>query len=87
MRALFGIVSLLVALAVVGVVVMKQLRATGVSGRTGSIDMVQPEAESTASAPAAATVREQSQQIQERVRSDVIKALEEGAARSNEPSP
>ena len=69
MRALFGIVSLLIVLAVVGTLVKKQLGAVSHS--------VAP-----ASPSASATVSEQSQQLQERVRSDVTKALDQGAARN-----
>lgn len=69
MRALFGVVSLLIVLAVVGTLVKKQLGAVSQS--------VAP-----ASPPASGNVREQSQQLQERVRSDVTKALDQGAAGS-----
>ena len=74
MRAAFGVVSLLTVLAVVGVLVTKQLRATG---RVVSSAAVQ----AAASAPSAmpGTVREQSQQLQQQVTSDVAKALEQGA--------
>lgn len=69
MRALFGVVSLLIVLAVVGTLVKKQLGTAS-----------QPVA--PASPSASATVSEQSQQLQDRVRSDVTKALDQGAARS-----
>ena len=81
MRALFGVVSLLVALAVVGVVAMKQLKA--VSPSTSA-----PSAEdgSAAAEQPAANVREQSQQMQQRVKDDVTRALQQGAARREEPN-
>jgi hypothetical protein len=72
MKALFGVVSLLLALAVIGVLASRQLRATA-----------------TAPGPAAvpttpgATVPQQSQQIQEQVRNEVNKALEQGARRND----
>jgi hypothetical protein len=79
MKALFGIVSLLVALALVGILVSKQLHAT----RSLTVDSSKGPA-SGASTPAA--VREQSQQIQNKVRDDVVKMLEQGA-RKDEPQP
>ena len=70
---LLGLVSLLVALAIVGVAVSRQLQAVG---------RVPPSAASAAPpAPPAANVREASQQLQEQVRRDVTKALEQGARR------
>jgi hypothetical protein len=69
MRAIFGVVSLLVVLAVVGLLVSRQLKAVS--------SAVAPAA---ASAPApTGTLREQSQQLQQRVVTDVSKALEQGA--------
>lgn len=71
MRALFGVVGLLVALVIVGVLAKKQLTA------------VKAVAPASADAPAA-TVREQSQQMQQRVQQDVQRALEQGAARASD---
>ncbi|MGB3450198.1 MAG: hypothetical protein WBA58_06835 [Giesbergeria sp.] len=73
MRMAFGIVSLLVALAVVGMVIKKQLAAT----RT-AIPVLQPA--TAASEPA--NVRQQSQQVQDQYR----KALE-GALQQARPMP
>ncbi len=77
MRAVFGVVSLLIALAVVGILAARQMRAVNAS--VGS-------AIAPASAPTqpAGNVREQSQHLQQRVTSDVAKALEQGAARSEQ---
>ena len=74
MRAVFGVVSLLVVLAVVGVVVTKQLKATG-----RAVSSAVQAAPGAASVAPAGTVREQSQQLQQQVTSDVAKALEQGA--------
>lgn len=79
MRAIFGVVSLLVALAVVGVVAMRQLRAT-----SQAVDHALPADAAPASAASAESVREQSQQLPQRVQSDVTKALEQGAAARKE---
>ena len=77
MKALFGVVSLLVALAIVGLVVSKQLKAVraGVSA---------PGPAAAASNPG--TVADQSRQMQEKIRADVVKALEQGAQKE-EPNP
>ncbi|MEO6030332.1 MAG: hypothetical protein ABIP61_00285 [Burkholderiaceae bacterium] len=75
MKALFGIVSLLVALAVVGLLAARQLQAVAPS--------VAPAAAAAAGVPAFAAsgnVREQSRQLQRKVQDDVAKALEQGAA-------
>jgi hypothetical protein len=69
MRALVGIVGLLVALAIVGTLAMKQLRATG-----QAVQQAAPEA-----AAGGTTVREQSQQVQRRVESGVGQMLQQGA--------
>ncbi len=72
MRAVFGVVSLLVVLAIVGMLASRQMKAvkTSVPAATSS---------AAAGAGAAPTVREQSQQIQQQVQSDVSKMLEQGA--------
>jgi len=67
---LLGLISLLVVLAIVGVAVSRQLQAVG---RVPS--------PAASAAPPAANVREASQQLQEQVRRDVTKALEQGARR------
>ena len=61
MKAMFGMVSLLIALAIVGFLAARQLKSAAPSATSG-------------------TVREQSQQIQQRVKDDVAKALQQGAA-------
>lgn len=68
MRAIFSIVSLLAVLVVVGLLAKKQLQATGQVA--------------TAVAPAASdasNVAEQSRQLQQQIKSDVGKLLEQGA--------
>ena len=74
MRALFGVVGLLLTLAIVGIVAVKQLNAVGrsVGAAPG------------ASAPPSGNVAEQSRQLQDKLRSDVVKSLEQGAARNDE---
>jgi len=71
MKAMFGVVSLLVALAIVGFVAARQLKTAAPSALSGA---------------ASGTVREQSQQIQQKVKDDVTKALLQGAeARKDTP--
>jgi hypothetical protein len=68
MRAVFGLVGLLVVLGIVGVLAKKQLQGAG-----GSLAAVAP-------AASGGNVATQSRQLQEQVKSDVAKALEQGAA-------
>lgn len=68
MRVVFGVVGLLVALAIVGIVAKKQLQATG------------QVAASIAPAASGGNVAQQSRQIQQQVQRDVTRALEQGAA-------
>ena len=68
MRAVFSVVGLLVVLAIVGLVAKRQLQAAG-----QGVAAVAP-------AASGGNVVEQSRQLQEQVKSDVAKALEQGAA-------
>jgi hypothetical protein len=74
MKAIFGVVSLLVVLAIVGVLASRQMKA---------VSSVPVTASQTGEAPTG-NVREQSQQVQDKVRSDMTQALEQGAARREE---
>ena len=67
MKAMFGVVSLLVALAIVGFLAARQLKTAAPSAQTAGV-------------AASGTVREQAQQVQQQVRDDVTKALQQGAA-------
>jgi hypothetical protein len=86
MRSLFGVVSLLVVLAVVGILAVKQLRAVGQLSMTGTSSAPGGGPPASVAAPTNATVREQSQQLQQRVGSDVKKALEQGAVTRGDES-
>jgi len=66
MRAVFGVVSLLVVLAFVGFTLSRQLRATGLAGR--------------GAAASAAVSNQQAAKVQQQVAEDITKALEQGAA-------
>jgi hypothetical protein len=80
MRAIFGVVSLLVALAVVGVLAKNQLRAAK------SVGASLPAGSGTGSpaAPASGTPAGEARQIQQQVSHDVARALEQGAARNRD---
>ena len=71
MRAVFGIVSLLVVLAVVAFVAKTQLRTVAVAHGGG------------ASAPAA-TVSGAPANVEEKARADVSRALQDGAKRNED---
>lgn len=81
MRAMFGVVSLLVALAIVGLLAVKQLRAVG---QVGSAP--------TAGSPAgpqmsgSGPVRAQVQGLQKQVTDDVAKAMGQAASARRDDS-
>ena len=72
MRAIFGVLSLLVVLMVVGILVKKQLGST----QQAIPALVVPGAASTANRPEA-TVPEQSQQTQQQLKQSVESALQQ----------
>lgn len=74
MKALFGVVSLLVVLVFVGVLASRQMKAVTATTAVAPASGVSP----------ASTVQAQSQQMQQKVRDDVNRALEQGAARIKE---
>jgi hypothetical protein len=76
MRAIFGVVSLLVVLAVVGILAMKQLKTVD---RTVGSSL--PPAQSGTEAPAAAATASAARTAPQRVGAEVAKSLEQGAAR------
>ncbi len=79
MRAVFGLVGLVVALAIVGVLAKKQLAAT----RTPVPSLQLPAASDGAASPApTGTVREQSQQVQQQVKQQM-----EGLMQQARPMP
>ena len=86
MRAVFGVVALLVVLAVIGMVAARQMKSgsralsVGTEAATSGQDAGRPDAPP---APAG-NIREQSQQLQQRVKDDVSRALEQGAAARKE---
>lgn len=88
MKALFGVVSLLVALAIVGLLAVRQLKAVGQIGTPppAAAATTPPELASLPALAGSGTVREQSVQLQKRVGDDVAKALSQGAAARQQES-
>ena len=95
MRAIFGVVSLLVVLAIVGSVAKKQLQALRLTSpaptaqasapgdRAGRFDAFS----GAVAADPNMTVPQQSQAIQQSIRSEVVNALEKGEQRSAKEQP
>ena len=77
MKAIFGVVGLLIALAIVGLLAAGRLKTSpGVAADAA----VGARAASVLGAAPGSTVRETSEQAQQKVRDDVVRALEQGAA-------
>jgi hypothetical protein len=83
MRMVFGVLSLLVVLAIVGSLAKKQLQA--VSGQTTAIPGAVSGAASADAAPV--TVGEQSRNIQQQVRDSTAAALQQGVERNERAAP
>ena len=84
MRAVFGLVGLVVALAIVGVLAKKQLAAT----RVPVPSLQQPAAAGGANPPASAatgSVREQSQQVQQQVKQQVEGLMQQARPMPEDP--
>ncbi len=82
MKALFGIVSLLVALAVAGLIAVNQLKAVGKIGTSAATSADAPVAPQMSGS---GTVRDQSRELQNKIANDAIKAMNQGAeARKDE---
>jgi len=80
MKALFGVVSLLVALAIVGLIAVKQLKAVGrVGGSAGASAAADVGAAPIPQMSGSGTVRDQSRELQNKVADDAIKAMNQGA--------
>jgi hypothetical protein len=79
MRLIFGVLSLLVVLVIVGTVGKKQLDALGMSGQAATRAASLP---GTAAAPGEGTVPQQAKAIQNNVRDAAAAALQQGADRA-----
>ena len=104
MKAVFGILVLVVVLAVVGSLAKKQLQAIGGGEGAGRNDAAAKESGAFAPKPSdrggaialpgavavdpnAATVQQQSRDLQERARANTVRALEQGAQRNQRGDP
>ena len=70
MRAIFGVLSLLIVLVIVGSLAKKQLGALGAGASTGS------------AAASSQTVPQQAKSMQDKARDDTVRALQQGADRT-----
>ena len=93
MKALFGVLALVIALAGVASIVRKQLAATGVAART---DATSPAGATGAEGSAAAAItldpgtgnaRQKSATLQEQARDRTTQALQQGAERNRRAEP
>lgn len=83
MKAMFGLVSLLIVLAIVGMLAARQLRSAGPAAVSGSTaTAAQTAGVALPDVSASGTVRDQAQQMQQKVKDDVAKALQQGAAQT-----
>ena len=78
MKAIFGVVSLLVALAIVGLIAVRQMKAIGHVGAVATTGAGVP---AVPAMSGSGTVREQAKQLENKVADDVAKAMAQGAAR------
>jgi hypothetical protein len=83
MRAVLGVVSLLIALVIVGLLAVKQLKAVGRTGAAAASEAGVPAAPQMSGS---GTVREQTHQLENKVAKDVAKAMEQGAAARKDES-
>jgi len=86
MKAIFGVLSLLVVLAIVGAIAKRQLHAV-VPGSSSSAVAIAGPAASLAADANASTVAEQARSIQEKARADTARALEQGVQRNERADP
>ena len=86
MKAIFGVIALLLVLAIVGTLAKRQLQVAGDRASVRST-AVAPSVPSFAPDPGAATVPEQSKSMQKRARSETTRALEQGVQRNQRSDP
>ena len=87
MKAMFGVVSLLVSLVIVGLLTVRQLKAVGHVGVGTGAAAGASTPSGVLAVPAmsgSGTVRAQAVQLQNQVSADAVKAMNEGAAARSE---
>ena len=88
MKAIFGILSLVIVLAVVGSLAKKQLEAVGAGGSAARNAAAASAAGVSLPADAnGATVAQQARGMQERARADTARALQQGVERNQRADP
>lgn len=85
MKAVFGILGLVIVLAVVASLVKTQLHAVGGGASAQRSAAALPGA--VAADPNAATVPQQARALEERARAETARALEQGAERNRRAEP
>ncbi len=86
MKAIFGVLSLLVVLAIVGSIAKRQLHAVAPSSAARAA-AVAGSAASFGADPDAATVAAQARSMQEQARANTARALEQGVQRNQRADP
>ena len=86
MKAIFGVLSLLVVLAIVGSIAKRQLQAVG-PGSAARTAAIAGSPASFAADPNASTVPEQARSMQDRARTNTTRALEQGVQRNERADP
>jgi hypothetical protein len=81
MKAIFGVLSLLVVLAIVGSIAKRQLQAVAPSSAARA-SAIAGSGASFAADPNAATVAEQARSMQEQARANTARALQQGVQRN-----
>jgi hypothetical protein len=80
MKVLFGVVSLLVALAIVGMIAAKQLHAVGRVGQPAANSTANTDAPPVPMMSGSGTVHDQAIGLENKVANDITKAMNAGAA-------
>lgn len=86
MKAVFGILGLVVVLAIVASLVKTQLHAVG-GGAGAQRNAAAGLPGAVVADPNAATVPDQARALQERARAETVRALEQGAERNRRAEP
>jgi hypothetical protein len=84
MKAIFGVMALVLVLAIVGSIAKKQLQAIGPADPARSAALTGP-APGLATEPG--TVAEQARSMQERARAETARALDQGVQRNQRSEP
>ena len=86
MKAVFGILGLVVVLAIVASLAKTQLRAVG-GGASAQRNAAAALPGAIAADPNAATVPQQARALEDRARAETVRALEQGAERNRRAEP